>query len=148
MKNMDSTYLFLTLAFSLSVSVAVGCLALLVLTWRTRTTATKGLAAAAEMSKRLIVVEQRLKASAQQVSDQGRRVAWLELKLRHEHGASGQPLEARSDDPQYVSLTERRHRVMVLSRRGMGVDQISEMLSVPQGEVELIISLNSMQSAM
>jgi hypothetical protein len=36
---------------------------------------------------------------------------------------------------------ERRHKIISLAKRGIDVTTISEMLSIPQGEVELIIGL-------
>jgi hypothetical protein len=39
-------------------------------------------------------------------------------------------------------MTERRHRVLALARRGLDAMSIAETLGVPYGEVELIISLS------
>ncbi len=41
-----------------------------------------------------------------------------------------------------LSITERRHRVLALWRRGQNVQSIARTLNMPDGEVELMISIN------
>ena len=41
------------------------------------------------------------------------------------------------------SVTERRHRVLTLSRRGMDIKDIAQTLGMPHGEVALIIRMSN-----
>lgn len=41
------------------------------------------------------------------------------------------------------SMTERRHQVLTLAKRGMDVQSIAMTLGVPRGEVALIIGMNT-----
>lgn len=41
------------------------------------------------------------------------------------------------------TMTERRRRVLALARRGQDADTISNMLGMPNGEVELIMNLSA-----
>jgi len=42
---------------------------------------------------------------------------------------------------------ERRHQVITLARKGVGVDEIAHRLSMPKGEVDLILSLRKFAKA-
>jgi hypothetical protein len=43
--------------------------------------------------------------------------------------------------PQKLTITERRHRVRVLARRGKNAEAIATTLGMPYGEVQLIMGL-------
>jgi len=81
------------------------------------------------------------------VTDQARRVAWLESRVRSRAtnaNTEEKPEEASVDAVTAAkpTITERRHRVLTLARRGQDSKQIAEILGVPHGEVELIIGLS------
>jgi DNA-binding NarL/FixJ family response regulator len=74
--------------------------------------------------------------------DHGRRVAWLEARNRSSR------VETKQTQPETVAMvnqkptiTERRHRVLSLARRGQDPQTIARTLGMPDGEVELMINL-------
>jgi hypothetical protein len=73
--------------------------------------------------------------------EQARKIAWLETRARP--GRSEQTLvtEVRAVVNAKPTITERRHRVQSLSRRGQNAQSIAHILGMPHGEVELIINL-------
>lgn len=76
-------------------------------------------------------------------SDQSRRIAWLESKVRKPRPASDEVLDDSviTEQPK-LSMTERRHRVITLASRGKSADTIASSLGLFKGEVELILNLN------
>jgi hypothetical protein len=76
-------------------------------------------------------------------SDQARRIAWLESKIRKPRPASDEVLDDSviTEQPK-LSMTERRHRVISLASRGKSADAIASSLGLFKGEVELILNLN------
>lgn len=113
---------------------------------RLRQTARQQQAAATALTQRLTAVEARLQHTLEQSAEQTRRLAWLELNLQQDRSGTS-PLSSTKSDGKVTSMTERRHRVLVLARRGMDVETIAETLGVPKGEIELMISLSSLKSA-
>jgi hypothetical protein len=97
------------------------------------------------LTQRLTATEVRLQHAIEQTAEQARRLALLELHLHQNRVGSGLSSNANGDN--IASMTERRHRVMVLARRGMDTEMIAETLGVPKGEIELIISLSSLKAA-
>jgi len=78
--------------------------------------------------------------------EHGRRVAWLETKVRSPRSEKKVEVEAlASTNPgstnQKPTITERRHRVLSLARRGQDPQTIARTLGMPHGEVELMINL-------
>jgi hypothetical protein len=73
--------------------------------------------------------------------EHGRRLALLEAR-----GRAAQ-IEAKQNDeivtPLHAkpTITERRHRVLSLARRGQDPQTIAQTLGMPHGEVELMINL-------
>jgi hypothetical protein len=51
------------------------------------------------------------------------------------------PEESVSATTQKLTITERRHRVRVLARRGKNAEVIAATLGMPRGEVQLIMGL-------
>jgi DNA-binding NarL/FixJ family response regulator len=142
---MDYAQVLILLALICASAAAVCCGLMIAADRRARRSAFRTRSAAAAAEKRLAAAEKKLKMIAAQSSNQARRIAWLELRLRREKPesqpqAADEPVEA--EDPSQTSMTERRHRVLSLARRGMNSELIAETLGVPHGEVELIISLN------
>jgi hypothetical protein len=97
------------------------------------------------LTQRLTTAELHVSRALEQAVEQSRRMALLELHL-HQNRVVGNPLDNDSGG-NAASMTERRHRVMMLARRGMDTEMIAETLGVPKGEIELIISLSSLKAA-
>jgi hypothetical protein len=90
----------------------------------------------------LAVLKQNLEASTSRAAEQARRVAWLESRVRPNTGgprASEVEMPATNAVP---SITERRHRILSLARRGLDASTIAAMLGELPGEVELIIGMS------
>ncbi|MDX2030107.1 MAG: hypothetical protein SF339_05535 [Blastocatellia bacterium] len=140
--SMEPLQILFFLAVFCAPAAAVGCGLLAWALWRARCEAARSLAAASAMGRRLAVAEKKVEAVARLASDQARRVASLESRLpRKRLGALPESAD-KPKSPAEASITERRHRVLALSRRGMSAELIAQTLGVPHGEVELIISLN------
>jgi len=82
--------------------------------------------------------------ASRQIADQARRIAWLESRVRSGRTAVREKEEVidESTPPAKPSVTEFRHRVLSLARRGLDVNTIASMLGEPHGEIELIIGLS------
>ena len=80
-----------------------------------------------------------LDTASRQAGEHVRRIAWLEARAR-----STQPtpkLTVETPTQPRVTITERRHRVMSLARRGQDINTIAHILGMNHGEVELMINL-------
>lgn len=76
-------------------------------------------------------------------SDQARRIAWLESKIRKPRLSPDEVLDdSIITEKSKLSMTERRHRVIGLANRGKSAETIAASLGLFKGEVELILSLN------
>ena len=73
--------------------------------------------------------------------EHGRRIAWLETRIRSPRTEPTRVPETISSINQKPTITERRHRVLSLARRGQDPQTIARTLGMPHGEVELMISL-------
>jgi DNA-binding NarL/FixJ family response regulator len=83
-----------------------------------------------------------LDTATERATHHARRIAWLESRVH-----PGKQLEAlntpeASFDKGRSPITERRHRVLTLARRGQAAETIAATLNMAQGEVELIIGLS------
>jgi DNA-binding NarL/FixJ family response regulator len=79
---------------------------------------------------------------SQKAGEYARRVAWLETRVRHtqvEPKPAAEPVAATTNAK--PTITERRHRVLTLARRGQDPQTIARTLGMPHGEVELMINL-------
>jgi DNA-binding NarL/FixJ family response regulator len=112
-------------------------------TWRIRRQAAQSAELASTLAERLAAAEKKLEKATQQIAEQERRLNWIELRARPNRAASESAEDNKSARKGRPSMTERRHRVLSLARRGVDAEQIAETLGMPYGEVELIISLNS-----
>ena len=100
---------------------------------------------ATDMDYRLHEIRHNLDAVAQQTAAQLQRFAQPRTQPQAQPsvpaaavaGAAAPPTSARQ------SVTERRHRVLTLSRRGMDVNAIAQTLGMPHGEVALIIRMSN-----
>jgi hypothetical protein len=82
-------------------------------------------------------------ADADRSADHARRIAWLETRVRKPEKTRNEELVGeifakRSSAP---NMTERRHRVLTLAKRGQDATTIASSLGMLIGEVELIMSL-------
>ena len=140
-------------AASIAAAIACGWLCLR-LARQAREAMQHLLAVASQHEGELTSVKQQLSRVSQFSAEQTRRIAWLENN-RQESARRAQPVEAVAPAassftvPQVLaqptarlSVTERRHRVLSLARRGLDVGLIATSLGLPHGEVELIIELN------
>ena len=73
--------------------------------------------------------------------EHGRRVAWLETRVRSSKVEKTMEPEMVSNIAAKPTITERRHRVLLLARRGQDPQTIARTLGMPHGEVELMINL-------
>lgn len=84
-----------------------------------------------------------LETNAQRVTEQSRRIAWLETRVRQPKPVSEEVIDDTPvSEPQKLNMTERRHRVITLASRGQNAETIASTLGMLPGEVELIINLN------
>jgi hypothetical protein len=82
--------------------------------------------------------------NTQRLAEHVRRIAWLESRIRKPQPLSEDVIDdgAEETEPEKLSITERRHRVISLASRGQRAETIAATLGMLPGEVELIISLN------
>lgn len=88
-----------------------------------------------------------LDTMTRRANDQARRIAWLESRVRSGRVLSAVPAaeDAERAEPSTTkrpTITERRHRVLTLSRRGQNPPAIADTLNMTLGEVELIIGMS------
>lgn len=137
----------LELVDGLALVGAVGCGLLALTAMRAQRLAQRSLAISKMLSARVASLEQQVELLNRQASDNNRRLDWLELCERRRENAGAVKHKAEDKtapaDPASMSITERRHRVLTLAKRGLEAEQIADTLGVPHGEVELIISLNT-----
>jgi hypothetical protein len=89
----------------------------------------------------------RLESESKGFTEQVRRIAWLEAKIRKpdvedEDAVIGQDVPANRPN-----ITERRHRVLKLAARGHDAPTIAKTLGMMSGEVELIMNLKRAAAA-
>jgi hypothetical protein len=128
---------------ALMVTGAVTCLHLM---RKARNESQNCIAVATQLETELLETSRDLDTVSQRATDQARRIAWLESRVRNNLTPSlpvDEEIPARTPSNK-PTITERRHRVNQLSRRGVDCHTIASMLNMPQGEVELMISLNQL----
>ncbi len=75
-------------------------------------------------------------------TDHSRRIAWLETRIRKPERLKKADLDHETVPKSLGSnMTERRHRVLTLAKRGQDATTIASALGMLIGEVELIMSL-------
>jgi DNA-binding NarL/FixJ family response regulator len=135
--------LILIASASLMVCCAMACLIFL---RKARQEAQNCTALTIELESRMAETSRDLDTMTQRATDQARRIAWLESRVRNSSVPAQQPplvdeaLSAQASTK--PTITERRHRVMQLKRRGVDCNTIASMLNMPHGEVELMVNLN------
>lgn len=135
------------IALSVASLTAIVGIVSLVLAWRSRAEARRTLAVAIQLESELSQISGDLDLASHRTNDYARRVAWLESRLSYGNAALA-AVETENNQlvdttPSKPSITERRHRVLSLARRGLDTHSISSTLGVPHGEVDLIIGLSN-----
>ncbi len=97
-----------------------------------------------DMNYRLNEIRHNLEAVAQHTNAQLQRIGQpLPQAPRAPEPATATAAAAASPSGPRQSVTERRHRVLTLARRGMDVKAIAQTLGMPHGEVALIIRMSN-----
>ncbi len=77
------------------------------------------------------------------MSDQARRIAWLETRIRRPKKKAADVLNAKViERDTKLSITEKRHRVLTLASQGLDTEAIASTAGMMPGEVELILNLS------
>lgn len=117
---------------------AVTLLTTLVLLTKYRSLAQKHASVSADLSQEVSALSADLDVVSRKAGDAGRKLALMEAKMQSKN------LEVVPTDTApsaKLNITERRHRVLSLWRRGLNTQSISSRLGLPLGEVELMIDL-------
>lgn len=115
----------------------------LVLTLKARAAARRSLTRASELEEKLYAIHQDLHQLSQRLMEQADRIEWLESRAHAKQAEAESDLFTSLAAPSKPSITERRHRVLALARRGLDAETIAATIGAPHGEVELIIELNN-----
>lgn len=140
---MSETQMISYVAFAVAAVAVAGCLLSLALVGRVRAEMRQTLAVAVALEGDLEATSRDLDSATQRANEQARRIAWLEARVRGRATAKDEETlapDARIEDK--TNLTERRHRVLALARRGLDAAAVADSLGMPHGEVELIINLS------
>jgi DNA-binding NarL/FixJ family response regulator len=124
-----------------SVTVTLAFLTSIVALGKARRLARAGYALEGDFENSLAEFSRDLDTLSRKAGEQARRIAWLETRVRP--GSKEQPVIAEmltGTNPK-PNITERRHRVLSLARRGQDARTIARTLGMPHGEVELMINL-------
>lgn len=90
-------------------------------------------------------IRHNLDAVVHHTNEQWNRISQVETSIVQEREPEPvvEPMPAAPSALVRQSMTERRHQVLTLARRGMDVQTIAITLGVPRGEVALIIGMNT-----
>ena len=94
-----------------------------------------------QLDAELASLSQDLDTSSCKSAEHGRRIAWLETRVRAASSEKKRVEATVSTINSRPTITERRHRVLALARRGQDPQTIAHTLGMPHGEVELMINL-------
>jgi hypothetical protein len=114
----------------------------IILSFKLRATRKHAAALAEQVADEITIFKEQLETVSTQAADQGRRTAWLESRVRPNTLAAVPDSNKALIPTANLTVTERRHRVLSLARRGMSVHTIAAMLGEMPGEIELIINLS------
>jgi DNA-binding NarL/FixJ family response regulator len=78
---------------------------------------------------------------SRRAGEQARKIAWLETRSRSGHNEQPAASEMATGANPKPNITERRHWVLSLARRGQDAQTIAQTLGMPHGEVELMMNL-------
>jgi hypothetical protein len=130
----------ISLTTLISISLNALCFATtLILLARYRKLARQHVRTTADLNEEMSAISADLDTVSQSAGEVTRRLAKLEARTRKQPEIEVvQPEVAPSAK---LNITERRHRVLSLWRRGLNTQSISSRLGLPVGEVELMIDL-------
>jgi len=115
----------------------------LVLTLKARAAARRSLTRVSELEEKLFTIHQDFNQLSQRLIEQADRIEWLESRAHAKQSEDETDLVTSLAAFSKPSITERRHRVLALARRGLDAETIAATIGAPHGEVELIIELNN-----
>lgn len=103
-------------------------------------TTSRSNAVSAQILEEISVLKREIAGTTVRADEQSRRLARLESRARRGPGQP-EPDELDVASMAQLSITERRHRILSLARRGLDVNTIATMLGEMNGEIELIINM-------
>jgi len=141
--RLNTPQMMFLITLATAATAALCFIICLTLAFKLRSQRKRFMAFASETETDLAAMQETSESLATSAADQSRRLAWLESRLRqgktaHRQEEQEAPMLAVAEP----SLTERRHRVLSLARRGYDVNTIAVMLNELPGEVELIIGMS------
>ena len=89
-------------------------------------------------NKELDVLSNDVDKLSRQATEYSRRISSLESRSQSQTPQADEAPAVLNAKP---TITERRHRVLSLARRGQDTQTIAQTLGMPHGEVELMINL-------
>ena len=144
---MIQTQMLMTICAACAGFAALLCAACFALLLKARREARDNSALAARLEADLEELSRDFDTMTKRATEQGRRLAWLEARLRTRAGVEPAPPAQQIESAPAAAaakpnITERRHRVLSLARRGQDARSIAATLNMPHGEVELMLSLS------
>lgn len=141
--RLNTPQMMFLISMATAATAALCFIICLTLAFKLRAQRKRFVAFAGEAEADLAALQQTSEGLATSAADHARRVAWLESRIRQGKSAPRQEEQDALMLPvAEPSLTERRHRVLSLARRGYDVNTIASMLNELPGEVELIIGMS------
>ena len=72
-----------------------------------------------------------------------KRIVSLNVLLNRADAFLSSPLgQEKGDDAKPVSLSARQTKILSMEKEGRGVEEIADRLSIPKGEIQLILDLS------
>ena len=140
MLNPQNFNLLLIACFSLMTLFAFACFIFL---RKARKETQNCVAVINQLESELSETSRDMDTMAHRATAQDRRIAWIESRVRNNRASAPAPAdEAVEQLSMKPTITERRHRVIQLTKRGVDCNTIASMLNMPHGEVELMIGLS------
>jgi C4-dicarboxylate-specific signal transduction histidine kinase len=94
-----------------------------------------------ELQNTLKRTRETIESNAQLQAEMSRRLVWVETKIRQPKLAAEEVVDDTTEAPK-LNITERRHQVVTLASRGQDPQTIASTIGMLPGEVELILSLD------
>lgn len=120
------------------------CAVSLAIARRARSESRNTVAVTLQLEKEARDLSRDLDAATERANEQARRLSRLEVRFRTGEAplAQSNTEDVPAPAPAKPTMTERRHHVLSLAKRGLDTNAISSTLNLPRGEVELIIGLS------
>lgn len=94
-----------------------------------------------ELQNTLKRTRETIESNAQLQAEMSRRLIWVETKIRQPKLTADEVIDDTAEAPK-LNITERRHRVVTLAARGQDAQTIAATIGMLPGEVELILNLD------